>query len=278
MGVHFSGAFAFLLVAPACSLKSFSTSRPRLHLRLRGAPYDGLPLDLQALASFAHEATKFVAIPTFPPLNPGLFEPLESFLGSTGTLGSAWASAKAATEGFDWGALPSLPPVNPGISEAVSSVDPPLRPLLAAPLAALAVLALGEQWDRIGTGGSGANDMLPFGPGQGEYNEAEAKAFYGARPSVVVKRLVRLAALTGGFNARLLLDFLMTPKGAEHWVNEKDRAAESLQLANKLGPTFIKLGQAARYLRLFWHLRMVHQSDSLPHRTPLACALAFALT
>jgi predicted unusual protein kinase regulating ubiquinone biosynthesis (AarF/ABC1/UbiB family) len=118
-----------------------------------------------------------------------------------------------------------------------------------APLLALAAAKISEAWDSIDASSSGSgttsSPSSPYSGGQGSYNEEAAKAFYGERPLLVVKRLLSLAQLTGAFNLKLLFDYLRTPKGAEAWINEAERAKEALVLATKLGPTFIKLGQAA---------------------------------
>ena len=128
-------------------------------------------------------------------------------------------------------------------------VDPAATPLLAAPLLAAIAAGLSRGWDKIGNG-SGGSQGAPYSGGQDSYNEAGARAFYGQKPWVVAKRLLTLASLTSTFNSKLLLDYFATPRGADGrkispWVNEPDRAKEALVLANRMGPTFIKLGQAA---------------------------------
>mmetsp|Transcript_17047 Transcript_17047/g.31996 ORF Transcript_17047/g.31996 Transcript_17047/m.31996 type:complete len:944 (+) Transcript_17047:63-2894(+) len=88
----------------------------------------------------------------------------------------------------------------------------------------------------------------PYAADSKAYDPVAADDFYGARPLLVGSRLFKLAFLTGGFNFRLLLDFLSYKwKGSpedESWPNENDRAKEALGLATELGPTFIKLAQA----------------------------------
>ena len=106
-------------------------------------------------------------------------------------------------------------------------------------LPVLAVLARDAASSEIGA---------PYPPRADAYDPLAADRFYGARPLVVLSRIVKLTFLTGAFNAALLLDFLAykragAPEG-EPWPNEGDRAKEALALATQLGPTFIKLAQA----------------------------------
>ena len=80
------------------------------------------------------------------------------------------------------------------------------------------------------------------------YDPVAADAYYGSRWPAVAGRLLRLGALTLGFNLKLLLDWqaykrLGEPEG-EPWPNEAARAKEALELSTQLGPTFIKLAQA----------------------------------
>lgn len=90
----------------------------------------------------------------------------------------------------------------------------------------------------------------PFEAGADTYDPAKAAEFYGSRPWMVVKRILRLASLTSAFNAGVLFDWLVLGKlfkDEEYTAlrrNEPARAKESLRLCEELGPTFIKLGQA----------------------------------
>ena len=80
----------------------------------------------------------------------------------------------------------------------------------------------------------------PYDAGTSTYSIESAAKFYGSKPLFVLKRLLRLAYTTGGFNFKLLLDWRLGTLEK----NEKKRAKEALVLANQCGPTFIKLGQA----------------------------------
>ena len=80
----------------------------------------------------------------------------------------------------------------------------------------------------------------PYPSASNGYNYAKADAFYRRRHMFVLRRLLELAQLTGSFNIKLLIDW-RTGKLEE---NEAERAKEALALSTKLGPTFIKLGQA----------------------------------
>ena len=96
--------------------------------------------------------------------------------------------------------------------------------------------------------GDGGPLGAPYPPRADAYDPEAADRFYGARLPAVASRLFTLAYLTGAFNLRLLVDYLLykragAPEG-ESWPNEQDRAKEALALATKLGPTFIKLAQA----------------------------------
>ena len=90
----------------------------------------------------------------------------------------------------------------------------------------------------------------PYEPGSNTYNPQLAQEFYSKRPLMVLKRILRLSSLTSAFNAGLLFDWLILGKlfkDEEYTAlrtNEPRRAKEALALCTKLGPTFIKLGQA----------------------------------
>ena len=96
-----------------------------------------------------------------------------------------------------------------------------------------------------------SNDKdLPFQPGADTYSPEKADAFYSKRKFMVLKRVVQLAALTSSFTTGLLFDWLILGKlfkDEEYKAlarNEPRRAKIALTLCEKLGPTFIKLGQA----------------------------------
>ena len=90
----------------------------------------------------------------------------------------------------------------------------------------------------------------PFEGGNNTYDPKAANEFYSKRPLMVLKRLLRLSTLTFGFNTGLLFDWLILGKllkdedYAALKKAEPRRAKEALSLCEKLGPTFIKLGQA----------------------------------
>lgn len=95
-----------------------------------------------------------------------------------------------------------------------------------------------------------SNAISPYLPGSFTYDPAAAAEYYGRRPLLVLQRVLRLATLTSTFNAGILFDWLILGKllkDEEYTAlkrNEPQRAKEALLLANQLGPTFIKLGQA----------------------------------
>ncbi|KAL3908436.1 MAG: hypothetical protein SGARI_003062, partial [Bacillariaceae sp.] len=90
----------------------------------------------------------------------------------------------------------------------------------------------------------------PFPPGADTYSPKQAEKFYNARRGLVLKRVIQLAFLTSGFTSGILFDWLILGKllKDENYTalkrNEPRRAKVALTLAESLGPTFIKLGQA----------------------------------
>lgn len=92
--------------------------------------------------------------------------------------------------------------------------------------------------------------QAPYPAGSTTYDPNAASDFYASRPFMVLKRILRLSVLTGAFNIGLLYDWLILGKlfkDEEYTIlkrNEPRRAKEALLLCTKLGPTFIKLGQA----------------------------------
>ena len=90
-------------------------------------------------------------------------------------------------------------------------------------------------------------DDAPYEPGTETYDPIKANAFFEKRPLMVIKRILKLALLTGSFNSGLLFDWLVLGKlfkDEEYTAlkkNEPRRAKVALNLCEKLGPTFIKL-------------------------------------
>mmetsp|Transcript_17410 Transcript_17410/g.50668 ORF Transcript_17410/g.50668 Transcript_17410/m.50668 type:complete len:854 (-) Transcript_17410:101-2662(-) len=95
-----------------------------------------------------------------------------------------------------------------------------------------------------------AETEAPYEPGTSTYDPAAADEFFSERPLLVAGRVFKLAFLTGAFNTGLLFDWLVLGKllGDEEYSAlrraEPQRAKDALALCEKLGPTFIKLGQA----------------------------------
>lgn len=90
---------------------------------------------------------------------------------------------------------------------------------------------LGYDDDKVGS---------PYDAGTETYSVETAELFYGSRPFFVLRRLLKLASITGAFNLKLFYDW----RTGNVEKNQKERAKEALILATQLGPTFIKLGQA----------------------------------
>ena len=77
---------------------------------------------------------------------------------------------------------------------------------------------------------------------EADYQPAAAADFFRARPLVSLRRLTQLATLSGGFIASLLLDKVLKREEDDSIVQA--RSQQLLELVTKLGPTFIKVGQA----------------------------------
>eukprot|EP00529_Nitzschia_sp_RCC80_P005387 CAMPEP_0113512478 /NCGR_PEP_ID=MMETSP0014_2-20120614/39361_1 /TAXON_ID=2857 /ORGANISM="Nitzschia sp." /LENGTH=1042 /DNA_ID=CAMNT_0000408839 /DNA_START=180 /DNA_END=3304 /DNA_ORIENTATION=+ /assembly_acc=CAM_ASM_000159 len=96
------------------------------------------------------------------------------------------------------------------------------------------------------------NLKAPFEPGTDTYSPTKSDEFYGSstRRFVVVKRLLQLGFISGRFTTGLLWDWLVLGKllGDTDYTAlkkaEPRRAREALRLCERMGPTFIKLGQA----------------------------------
>eukprot|EP00538_Stauroneis_constricta_P000412 CAMPEP_0119563014 /NCGR_PEP_ID=MMETSP1352-20130426/22222_1 /TAXON_ID=265584 /ORGANISM="Stauroneis constricta, Strain CCMP1120" /LENGTH=973 /DNA_ID=CAMNT_0007611537 /DNA_START=26 /DNA_END=2944 /DNA_ORIENTATION=- len=122
---------------------------------------------------------------------------------------------------------------------------------LATPwhLEAIAAFAIGSSFLWFITSPD-AQDDAPYEPGTTTYDPEAAAKFYSSRPLLVAKRILRLAVLTGAFNAGILFDWLVLGKllKDEEYTAlrnaEPRRAKVALRLCEQLGPTFIKLGQA----------------------------------
>lgn len=116
-------------------------------------------------------------------------------------------------------------------------------------LGVVAALAVGNALIRFLMAPDGYLES-PYPPGTTTYDPQAAADFYSKRPLLVIKRVLRLALLTGAFNTGLLFDWLVLGKlfkDEEYKAlrrNEPRRAKEALELCQQLGPTFIKLGQA----------------------------------
>lgn len=118
---------------------------------------------------------------------------------------------------------------------------------------AIAAFALGNAflgWINAPDHQNNNNMEAPYEAGTTTYSPEKAAAFYQQRPLLVAKRILRLALLTGAFNAGLLFDWLVRGKllGDQDYTAlkqaEPQRAKKALRLCERLGPTFIKLGQA----------------------------------
>ena len=74
------------------------------------------------------------------------------------------------------------------------------------------------------------------------YDAAAAATFFRARPLATIGRLAQIALLSGGFVASLVVDKAL--KREEDPALVELRSQQLLELVTKLGPTFIKIGQA----------------------------------
>jgi predicted unusual protein kinase regulating ubiquinone biosynthesis (AarF/ABC1/UbiB family) len=151
----------------------------------------------------------------------------------------------------------ALPPeLAEGLSQAMSVLQPLLanEPLfntaltpsaIALQLSAIVIFGLGGAIARADTNGE-----APYEPGTNTYSPKAADAFFRERPLLVAKRLFSLSYLTSAFTSGVLFDWLVLGKllGDKEYTALKSaeprRAKEALVLCERLGPTFIKLGQA----------------------------------
>ena len=74
------------------------------------------------------------------------------------------------------------------------------------------------------------------------YDAEKIAIFYKKRPKLVLLRVSEIAALTNSFLLSLLKDLQQTADNQK--LNEPSRAAEFTELLPKLGPAFVKIGQA----------------------------------
>jgi hypothetical protein len=199
------------------------------------------------------------------PKNLNLDIPLPTWLVDNGNLALAKASTSLnKLEGFkDTLSSPvpapsslSLPSIE-GLSTSISGLVEKLQQqdqlwqLATTPwhLEAIAAFGLGSALLLFITTPETFDDA-PYEPGTSTYSPEKAAAFYQQRPLKVVKRVLKLAFLTGTFNAGLVFDWLILGKllkDEEYTAlrkNEPRRAKRALGLCERLGPTFIKLGQA----------------------------------
>jgi len=154
----------------------------------------------------------------------------------------------AASRAFDAveaasAALNSMPRVDEIVAEVLQST----LGLLGTAMGALSTssdarfaLGFGVALLLVMTLAKPALEGAPYASGATAYTPDKAERYYGKRAPLVAFRVVRLAALTAAFNAKLFLDW----RFSNLEKNEKYRAAEALVLCTQLGPTFIKLGQA----------------------------------
>ena len=77
---------------------------------------------------------------------------------------------------------------------------------------------------------------------EASYDPAAAATFFRARPLATIGRLAQIALLSGGFVASLVVDKAL--KREEDPALVELRSQQLLELVTKLGPTFIKIGQA----------------------------------
>lgn len=86
----------------------------------------------------------------------------------------------------------------------------------------------------------GLSGNHPFNERAAEYDVEKLDKFYSKRSLMVLGRMIRLATLALTFNWHLFLDWQF----GNIQKNEERRAKEATRILAKMGPTFIKLGQA----------------------------------
>eukprot|EP00980_Cylindrotheca_fusiformis_P012590 scaffold3084_cov144-Cylindrotheca_fusiformis.AAC.38 len=191
------------------------------------------------------------SLPSFEEPLRRISSPVESFLGPLPSPIEPLGKISGAVESFSV-SLPSLEQPLGKITNAIQNLqDDQFFQLAATPwhLEAIALFGVGSVLLWFVTTPETFNDA-PYEPGTTTYSPEKAAAFYQQRPWKVVKRVLKLAFLTGTFNAGLIFDWLILGKllkDEEYTAlrrNEPHRAKVALGLCEKLGPTFIKLGQA----------------------------------
>lgn len=142
---------------------------------------------------------------------------------------SSGASASAVTSSLSSGLSKFFSEFN--VQELFSSWEG----VLAVPVLGIVFLVFVEGMRSLTTKKSPYDaDIAPV------YDVEKANEYFRQRPWLLLTRLLRIFVLTSGFNIRLLLDW----KTGNLKKNEGDRAKEALDILSKLGPTFVKLGQA----------------------------------
>lgn len=89
-------------------------------------------------------------------------------------------------------------------------------------------------------GGVGYDDSKigsPYDAGTKTYSVETADRFYSGKPLFVLRRLLKLASLTGSFNLKVFLDW----RTGNIEKNQKERAKEALVLATQLGILFVNI-------------------------------------
>ena len=234
-----SAALAGLLLASASSASAFVAPPPPTHARSRQhafpSQHDALPTggaDLglaDVLANPTETLTAIQAMASAQLLQSS--DQISAFVASlsSGDIASPIAALTAALSGSDL------------LAEAAT----PLH------LAAIAAVALGSSLNLwLNAPDDYVKIGAPYLPGTTTYSPAASESFYAARPFLVAKRILKLATLTSAFNTGILFDWLVLGKlfKDEEYTAlknaEPERAKVALRLAEQLGPTFIKLGQA----------------------------------
>ena len=234
-----SAALAGLLLASASTASAFVAPPPPTHARSRHqhsfpSQHDALPTggaDLGLADVLANPTETLTAIQAMA--SAQLLQSSDQISAFVASLSSGDFSPVAA------------------LTAALSSSDLLAEAATPLHLAAIAAVALGSSLNLwLNAPDDYVKIGAPYLPGTTTYSPAASESFYAARPFLVAKRILKLATLTSAFNTGILFDWLVLGKlfKDEEYTAlknaEPERAKVALRLAEQLGPTFIKLGQA----------------------------------
>jgi hypothetical protein len=191
--------------------------------------YSELQAKLLARAQAIHFSDRDGLVAGFETSSLTFISNLEATLrSSSAAAAGSYGDALAALKAFDYHDITTQNAW--AVLEAIAA-SPMTLPAVTAVVFAAVVSGVGYDDDEVGS---------PYSQASPRFDAEAAERFYGSRPLFVLRRLTKLAVMTGGFNVKLFLDWKLNTMEE----NRPERAKEAYELSTKLGPTFIKLGQA----------------------------------